>query len=368
MKKFIAFLVLLFSFSVSAALFPARGAGITISPPKFEFNADPGQTITGIIKITNQDDAALNLAHDVQDFIAGSETGQPSFTSNATNAGASLKKWITVNEGKNLTVPAQKTAEVPFKITLPKDAEPGGHFGAIFFSPPAGVGQVAITQKIGALVLIRVSGNIEEKGRLDTFGAYNQDPAKINTPEPLENLKPRSFFESAPVPFVIRFENQGNVHIKPEGKIELYRWGSLQKEVGAQNILNEAGVPIRQEIVDFIPINDAQGNVLPNSFRRFDTLFQGTAYWYYKEDGTKEVRYKSFPLGYYTAKMILNYGKEKSQTLTAEVTFLIFPWKIALLILVGTAVLFFGLRKYRRWSRARLKKALLAEIEKQKRD
>jgi len=330
--------------------------GLTITPPKFEYTVDPGETLNGIVKLTNGGETLLSLTSDVQDFVAGNETGTPSFVSDADNS-ISLRSWITVNDNQPVVLEAGEKKEIPFTINIPNEAEPGGHYGAIFFQPPAGEGQVAVVQKIGALVLIRVSGEIREEGNLNYFGTY----AGEKSDKILEELAKTSFFENFPVSFAIRFENTGNTHVKPTGKIELYNFGQKLSSVGVETILNPQGVVIDQTIVDYLPVNDGRGNSLANSFRRFDTTFQGEAYWYRNDDGTKEIRYRGLPMGYYSAKLTLDYGSG-NETITRDISFIVLPWKETLGGLIALAVLILLFTKYRRWSHARLKAQLMAEM------
>jgi hypothetical protein len=153
--------------------------------------------------------------------------------------------------------------------------------------------------------------------------------------------------------------------MKPSGQIEISRFGNLLESVGVQTILNANGVPVDQKIVDYIPVNDAQGNILAHSFRRFDTAYQGTAYWYRNDDGTREIRYRGFPIGYYTATLTLDLGTSE-EPIVQTVSFVIFPWKLILGLLILAGGLGYGTVRYRRWSTARMKARLRAELEREK--
>lgn len=338
----------------------ALADGLTITPPKFEYTVDPGEVIEGIVKLTNSGSEMLYLTSDVQDFVAGNETGTPSFVSDADSS-ISLRSWITVNDNQPVSIAAGEKVEIPFVINVPSEAEPGGHYGAIFFQPPAGEGQVAVVQKIGALVLIRVAGEIREEGNLDYFGTYGGEMSD----DPIDDLSTASFFENFPVNFALRFENTGNTHVKPTGKIEISSFGQNLANIGVETVTNSQGVIIDQNIVDYIPVNDMRGNSLANSFRRFDTTYQGEAYWYRNDDGTKEIRYRGLPMGYYTAKLTLDYGSGNDQ-IVREVSFILLPWKQVGLGIIALVLVIFLFIKYRSWSRARMKAQLMAEMQKTK--
>jgi len=179
---------------------------------------------------------------------------------------------------------------------------------------------------------------------------------------PIEELTTASFFENFPVNFALRFENTGNTHVKPTGKIEISSFGQQLQNIGVETVLNSQGVIIDQNIVDYIPVNDARGNSLANSFRRFDTTYQGEAYWYRNDDGTKEIRYRGLPIGYYTAKLTLDYGSGNEQ-ITREISFIVLPWKQVLGGIIALVLVIFLFIKYRSWSRARMKAQLMAEMQ-----
>ena len=347
MKKILASLAaFIFVFCLAPTSF---AAGITISPPKFEFDANPGQIIRGVIKITNTDTDTLMLTPSVQDFVASGETGQPKFVdAKDSDKAISLGNWVNVNGNKIVTATPKKIAEVPFTITVPSDAEPGGHYGAIFFAPPAGSGQVGVAQRIGALVLVRVKGDINESGKLDIFGTYD----KSLEGEKLHETSANTFYSALPVNFTVRYQNTGNIHFKPTGKIEISNFGVGLNEIGVQSILNDGGVEVSKEIVNFLPVNNERGNTLARSFRSYHTTWEGTPYWYYNEDGTKEIRYKGFPIGYYTAQLTFDGAGGKSETATTH--FIVFPWQEASASIVALLILYFGGTRFFAWRSRRL--------------
>lgn len=76
--------------------------------------------------------------------------------------------------------------------------------------------------------------------------------------------------------FSTRIKNDGNVHVKPVGKIELVdESGELLKNVGKEAMVSPQGAFIGEKLVDYVPVNDGLGNVLPNSERRFESLWEG---------------------------------------------------------------------------------------------
>ena len=357
MKKLLTLLALTFSF---ALLQSAQAAGIVLTPPKFEFDADPGQTINSVVKITNQNSSSLVLTSEAKDFIASGETGTPTFVDPGEgNEAISLASWININDQQPVVVRPGQKVEIPFTITVPENAEPGGKYGTMFFAPPAGEGQLSVVQKIGSLILVRVSGEIVEEGQLDTFGAY---PANLPGEE-IPNTSSDFFFEKPPVDFAVRYENTGNVQVKPQGKIEIFNtFGGQVTPAGVLTIINEGGVELRKEIVDYVPVNDGRGNVLAKSFRTFNASWNGIPYWYKEEDGTKVIKYKGYPIGLYTAELSLTGAK--GETITESIKFFVFPAKEILGGLLAAVVAIFALIKYRAWSRRRLEEQIRKQMAK----
>lgn len=373
-------------FALFAFVQSVNGAGITISPPKFEFEIDPGGTVVGEIKIVNDEDSVLVLSSKVEDFIAGGETGQPVFVDPSENdASISLGKWVKIQEPEISLEPNSKK-KIQFTITVPENAEPGGHYGTIFFAPPSGDGQLSVVQRIGSLVLVRVRGDVKEEGALETFGAYTLSDEIISglkengktqedydlkqgiddhlSSAKFEELVEKSFYETTPIDFRIRYRNTGNVHIKPSGKIEIFNtFGQKLEKIGLKDILNPQGVLTDQEIVDYIPVNQGLGNVLTDSIRMFSAQFGGEAFWYRLDDGTKELRYKGFPVGKYKAKLTLTgvNGKEIKQ----EISFIIFPWRIIIGYTLLTLLILFALLKIKKWRSKALREKIKKELQKE---
>lgn len=346
-------------FSICLVLVAAtqvQAAGITISPPKFEFSVDPGKSVQGTVKLINNDAEDLILESDVQDFIAGNETGQPQFINPEENdSSISLGRWVEISTGA-IVVPANGELEIGFKITIPQSAEPGGHYGSIFFSPPISEGQVAVVQKIGSLVLVRVSGEVKETGHLETFGSY-----VIQNKDNFEGAEEKGFYEYAPVSLAVRYQNEGNIHLKPSGKIEIFNtFGKQLEKIGVENVLNENGLVTAQNIVDYLPVNDLKGNVLAKSTRMFLIDYQGQAYWFQNEDGTKEIKHKGFPVGRYKAKLTLTGAAGATET--QEVNFIIFPWKQIFGYGFGSIILLTLIVKINRRRRKSLREKLRAEL------
>jgi len=294
-------------------LAPMTASAITISPPVIEFDARPGDTIVDIIKLYNETNESITMTAMVQTFKALDETGAPAFASVEQSTG--LATWVKMDETV-ITLAPEERKDVLFAINVPKNAEPGGHFAGVLWTTggPSSTGEtgVGIVVKTGTLLLVRVAGEVNETGQLASFTADRQS------------------YNYLPVNFSVRFENVGNVHLKPAGMIE---------------VSNMLGTKVAS-----LPVNGELANVLPNSIRKFDAAWQKSEILPDASEWQKER--DNFAWGRYTATLILNYGLE-SQEVTAKVYFWVFPWRITLfclaVLIILILILIQGIRSYNKW-------------------
>jgi hypothetical protein len=282
--------IILTAFFVSIPLANAAisGEGLTISPPISEPNVKPGQTVTQTIILTNPTNKMIEVYPQTMDFKAGGETGQPAFMEVGDSSGKfSLAKWISFSPSKIALTPEQ-VVHFSYKISVPSDAEPGGHYGAVFFlsQPPKDTtegSKVSIGSMVGSLVLVKVPGDIVEKGIIQSFAST-------------EAL----YVAQKKASFVTKISNTGNIHFKPSGTIE------IENMFGTQ--------------VGSLMVNSQGGNILPDSTRRFDNNWG----------------LKWYQVGYFTANLHVLYGTGQAP-LEATANFWIVP--IWLMIVIGFTLL-----------------------------
>jgi hypothetical protein len=278
----------------------SSGQGLEISPPVIELAADPGQTVTASIRVRNVTAGQLIAKGKADDFGAGTdESGQPKLLLDETGATRfSLKYWVSGVPDLRLAPQELKTTTVIIKV--PQNAEPGGHFGVIRFTavPPdlEGTG-VALSASVGTLVLLRVSGPITEKLSVAELSSWRGLGTKA--------AQETTFFEHGPVGFVVRLKNDGSVHEKATGTIDV------------TNMFGGKTASVK--------VNEKGGNVLPDSIRRFEQSLD-----------------KKQLFGLYTAKLAMTYSNGKK--LEGNLSFWVIPWKLLLLLLVGLVALVFLLK------------------------
>jgi hypothetical protein len=267
-------------------------SGVTISPLIFELNSNPGDTVTNQLKIYNQTEYMQSVDMLAEEFTPYGEEGQVVLEESEDTSSYGVADWISISPSK-FQLEAKKQQIVTFIINIPENAEPGGHYVSIVSSISGGTNQITgsgVATKSGALVLLRVSGNITEEIVIDTFST-------------------KSFSEFGPVDFNVRFENTGNVHLKPAGFISIT--DTFGKKVATLEI--------------------PQNNVIPGAVRQARTVWD-------------QVNLK----GRYTATLVANYGSNSKKTIVATTTFTVFPWKeglIILAIIILVVLIAFRMRK-----------------------
>jgi hypothetical protein len=278
--------ILLFGgfFLLSQIVLAQEGVGLAISPLIFEITGNPGETIQNQIKITNKSESVTEVKITLEDIAPSDEEGHV-IVEPAETETYSVAKWIKVSPEK-FTLQPNEGAWVQFSITIPANAEPGGHYGSIVAagSMIAG-GQLtgaAIIPRVGALLLVSVPGAAKEILTASDFLA------------PI-------YSEYGPITFSAKFENTGTVHLKPNALVTVTNW--LGQKVAT--------------------VSFPEKNVLPGATRKIETTLQQKWFW----------------AGKYTAALTGAYGANNSQLEPIVIGFWAFPWKFGLLILVLLSLL-----------------------------
>ena len=329
MKKTLIFSILLIA---GFWFIPLASLALTISPAKIMLDGNPGDVLETKMTIRNDLDRILIFYPSFQRFTTRGE--EPIFLADQTD----LASWITTDPVQ-VTLNYNQQANIKITVRIPQDAEPGGHYAAIFWSSAAPGGEggsgVSIVTKVGALVLLDVSGDTVESAQLERFGAE------------------KTLFSHKPVSFTYTLENVGTVHLEPVGQIVI------------KNIFGRTAA--------VLAINPAGTNILPGTERTVSAAnfepeggmpkIEGDSFW-----SELKREKEGFALGYYRANLNLEYGKKEIQTLKAGFGFWVFPWRIIMVSLLGLGILLLlltkGVQKYNQWIIGRVRASLLQEKKK----
>lgn len=291
---------------VSAQQSQPGSAALSVSPPTSSIDVAPGQKYTKKVGLDNISDIERQVTIDVQNFVASGEDGHAALT---TDEGVySLKQWISVSPTK-ATLKPHGHQDFDVTITVPPNAPPGGHFGALVFSPAApGSSEgasLSVVSQVVSLVLLRVPGDAKEDAAVESFNICKIDPSKKDKCE-----KSKSFFTGGDLSINTRIRNNGNVQVMPTGTI---------------TVRNMFGKKVAE-----LQLKGAQ--VLPESVRRFETEWKSKR-----------------PIGQYKISADLKYG-DAQQTLSSSKTIYVLPvGVIGVIVGLLLAGFFLGWLPRKRW-------------------
>lgn len=275
-------------------ILPLDSQAVTVGPAKIDYSVDPGDVIEATIFLMNEGQEDVTFYPAFERFIE--EDGQKTFLKDESD----LASWIEVETSVFLKAGGKKN--IPFAIRIPENAEPGGHFAVMWWgtAPPTDGKEVSIVTRAGILILLRVSGEVTEEGRLLSFSSAGL----------------KRIFWSFPVGFSLTFANDGNIHLKPTGDITV------------KNILGRTKAVVK--------VNEHLLQILPGSKRSFDVRWE-TA---------------KFAFGPYKAEINLTYGESQKQV-SQSFWFVLVPLKTLLAIIFALFVVLFvfpkGIKKYNQW-------------------
>lgn len=281
----------------SPSLFAQSEPGVTLSvtPPLFQLSLVPGETWRSGIRVDNRNSMDVTVVPKVMDYLSAGERGEGTFLDAERNTLSphSLGKWISLNT-EPILLRSGESAFVPFTLSVPMNAEPGGHYAGILIGTDARSGEkgesavMNISTMVSSILSLRISGEIDERGRVRELSSSHK------------------MYRSPDATFTLRFENLGNVHVRPVGDIVIRdMWGNIHSRV---------------------PVNTGEenlGTVLPLSTRKFTFAWKG--------DGGM------FGIGYYSASTELYFGESNKQRANAETAFWVlplFPLSLSLLLII----------------------------------
>ncbi len=274
----------IFSQSVSAQ----SAIPLTVGPARQQITINPGESTSFAVKYYNQSDIPLSGVVNVADFVVDSTDGSPRIIDNVEQANPKFaaSKWVTLSLDQ-ISIAPQDRIIVSASLSVPKDARPGGRYVTVYFEPsigtPTSVGQggaTGIAPRIASLLYIRVNGPITENAIISQMYA-------------------KPFSEYGPIDVTANIINNGDYHIRPRGVFTL---------------TNPLGAVIEQS-------NLKETNIFPDALR----IFTSTV-------GEK------WMMGKYKVTLSATYG-EKAQVLEKSVFIWVFPWRVALVVVLTLIIL-----------------------------
>lgn len=279
---------------------------MTVSPPLFQLGLAPGAEWSSTIILRNGGESAIAVRASVENFSADGERGAAVFAPSGTRSEPTsheLATWVSL-EDIEYNIPPRGEVRIPFAISIPKHAEPGGHYAAILIGPAprSGEGNVSFSSLVSSLLFVKISGDIVEQGAIT-------------------GLFPKhGLVQTQEVEFDLRFTNTGNVHVNPEG-----------------------------EIIIFNMFGRERGRILVDKQHRFGTVLPGASRLFtFEWKGERNF----LDIGRYKAVALLAYGDEESKTAYKDTHFWVVPWfALSIIFSALTFFVWFTRRALRRYIR-----------------
>ncbi len=269
-----------------------------VAPSVIELSSQRGEVIDSSFRILNTGASEQVYYLDTLSFDADGEDGSPLFTPE-NNSVTPFLTWFDFPL-LEITVPAQAKVDVPFSVVVPDDVPSGSYHGAITVSTaPSDVvatNGATIEARIAILVFLVIEGETVEKLELLDF-TLDQTQATL----------PFGIFK-------YRIQNQGNVHLAPEGEIVL------------KNLFGQ--------VIATIEANENKARILPGSTRTYTVDFGADL----NLLNTVGFQLRHLVIGPVTAELNVTYSENES--LTSQAQLMVIP--IELLIVLATALLFAG--------------------------
>jgi hypothetical protein len=272
---------------------------LEIGPPVLNLTANPGQTINATINLRDVSNGNLVVTNQINDFVASGEDGTPKIILDGTIPSTSLKSWI--NPIAQLTLKSKEVKTLTIAISVPSNASPGGYYGVVRFTgnaPELSTTGVSLSASLGSLILLKVNGQAKESLSVEQFFAD-------------KNGKPGNVFEAAPITFVERLKNSGNILEQPAGVVTITDM-------------------FKNKIVT-LGVNQPPVDVLPSSIRKFESTLDSS------NIGNRIL------FGYYKADLSVTYGTDK-QVITSSVGFWVIPYTLIIVSILGLIAGFMLLR------------------------
>lgn len=213
--------------------------------PTFAYAATPGGVFSDQVEISNAGTKALTLKVYASDAFTPRTGGFDLLAAGRKSDDAGT--WVSLAK-PTVTVPARGRVIVPFTLKVPTGATPGDHSAGIVASltsigNDAKGNKVAVDQRVGARVYLRVSGALEP--RLTVEGLTATYHAKANP------------FAAGTTTLTYRVRNTGNVRLgaKQQVKVKTF-WGASRTAIGVAQvpeILPGDAVEMTAEVTGALP-------------------------------------------------------------------------------------------------------------------
>jgi hypothetical protein len=297
---------LFFGFSVNAFTVQQLDLEVdndfVVGPGKTELRMNPGETSVRTMTVTNRQGMERQFTIQIEDFTSPESEADGVIKLLGEEKGPySLRDYLNPDI-RSFVLQHGDRATIQVEISIPEDATPGNLFGAVIVTDaptdPLEIkregevsGGVIVRSRIASLFFVRVNGEVDEQGLMESFKTD------------------KKIYVKPPITFTYDYKNNGTVYNNPYGVIEI------------KNLYGR--------VVENISISPYF--VMPGVNRVMNKVWD-----------------REFALGRYTATLKMNLGynnviEEKT------IVFWVLPLKTVALLIVGLFVFLVILRIIKKW-------------------
>jgi hypothetical protein len=294
---------------LSCLLQPSLAFATGVVPAVLELTGSPGEHLEGIVTVVNDEIVSLTYQISFQDFISAGEDGSPQFLPENVTSGRSIGDWVTVRT-PSVSLEPMERRDVTFSVDVPKTAESGSYYSALFFGSDLGAemaGESFVNGRVGVLMFVDITSS-----GASSLAALSLEDFRAD----------QTFTNALPILFFVRVRNQGQMILKPSGNIRI------------ENVFGKT--------VKEISVNEDGGRVLPLSGRLYQTGWQKQEV----PDTASAIvnEWKNFAFGRFVATLELSSALLDDPA-SASFVFWVIPWRLGLL---AVSVLFFAVTIFKK--------------------
>ncbi|MHB8893847.1 MAG: hypothetical protein ACYC99_01540 [Candidatus Geothermincolia bacterium] len=240
---FIALTVMAMGLGATATVRAQGAFDLMVFPAKVELGGTPGTSQEFEINVRNLGPQAETMTVYFNDYFI--KANNDFVFQKPGHYSYSCSNWLSTDT-PTMVVPSGQTVAKTFTLQVPPQAEPGGHYGVIFFeqAPPPGSPPVRARPRIGSLMLVTVPGQIIRQGDIKSV-----------------SMTSTWFWPARKLPFLPRrkvtarivFYNSGNVHLTVKGSLSYkasFGWGSGKVEFSEITVLPKTTRYLQADIPD----------------------------------------------------------------------------------------------------------------------
>jgi len=280
---------------------PSLVHAFAVSPAVIELSGARGELVETTVTIINTKTADQTFYLQAIKFAPREDSGEPQFIPYDEDH-AGLPEWLSF-ESNRVNILAQSRVDVPVRIRIPDDAPSGGYYAAAVVSDApfdiVATNGATVSAKMAVLILLTVEGETIESLALLDF--VSPDGPLLTQPG---------------FGYTYRVQNQGNVHVAPEGTI------ALRDVFGRLVAVSDA--------------NPTGSRVLPATTRSFAGEFGSEERMSFLDAVAQQMQ--SFAIGPVEATLELSYAEE-GKVVSDPIRFWFFPWQLLLVVLLAVSAL-----------------------------